>query len=137
MPSHVVERQEPLTRGELAGRTGCNIETIRYYERIGLLPVPPRRGRYHYWARYGTPRTHHAPQRHPIPRGRRDARNVLIAAAAAAARLGQRPALSIGTRNADRSRRAQQRPAASCISIRIPSGQLEQEQQQQRHSAAG
>jgi MerR family mercuric resistance operon transcriptional regulator len=28
--------------GELSGRTGCNIETIRYYERIGLLPPPPR-----------------------------------------------------------------------------------------------
>ena len=23
-------------------RTGCGIETIRYYERIGLLPAPPR-----------------------------------------------------------------------------------------------
>ena len=32
--------------GELSRRTGCNIETIRYYERIGLLPSPPRRGRY-------------------------------------------------------------------------------------------
>lgn len=32
--------------GELSRRTGCNIETIRYYERIGLVPVPPRRGRY-------------------------------------------------------------------------------------------
>ena len=32
--------------GELSRRTGCNIETIRYYERIGLMPVPPRRGRY-------------------------------------------------------------------------------------------
>ncbi|SHF37660.1 MerR family transcriptional regulator, mercuric resistance operon regulatory protein [Modicisalibacter ilicicola DSM 19980] len=31
-----------LRRGELAKRTGCNIETIRYYERIGLLPDPPR-----------------------------------------------------------------------------------------------
>lgn len=28
--------------GELAKRTGCEIETIRYYEREGLLPVPPR-----------------------------------------------------------------------------------------------
>jgi MerR family mercuric resistance operon transcriptional regulator len=28
--------------GELSRRTGCNIETIRYYERIGLLPPPPR-----------------------------------------------------------------------------------------------
>jgi MerR family mercuric resistance operon transcriptional regulator len=32
--------------GELSRRTGCHIETIRYYERIGLLPIPPRRGRY-------------------------------------------------------------------------------------------
>jgi len=32
----------PLRRGELANRTGCNIETVRYYERIGLLPAPPR-----------------------------------------------------------------------------------------------
>lgn len=32
--------------GELSRRTGCNIETIRYYERIGLMPIPPRRGRY-------------------------------------------------------------------------------------------
>ena len=32
--------------GELSRRTGCNIETIRYYERIGLMPAPPRHGRY-------------------------------------------------------------------------------------------
>ena len=32
--------------GELSRRTGCNIETIRYYERIGLLPRPDRRGTY-------------------------------------------------------------------------------------------
>ena len=31
-----------MTRGELAAATGCNIETIRYYEQIGLLPPPPR-----------------------------------------------------------------------------------------------
>lgn len=28
--------------GELAARTGANVETIRYYERIGLLPLPVR-----------------------------------------------------------------------------------------------
>src|SRR5262249_57762512 len=33
---------KPLTRGRLAARTGCNIETIRYYERVGLLPPPSR-----------------------------------------------------------------------------------------------
>lgn len=37
---------KPLRIGELSRRTGCNIETIRYYERIGLLPRPDRRGRY-------------------------------------------------------------------------------------------
>jgi MerR family transcriptional regulator, mercuric resistance operon regulatory protein len=31
-----------LTRGALAAETGCNIETIRYYEQIGILPPPPR-----------------------------------------------------------------------------------------------
>jgi MerR family mercuric resistance operon transcriptional regulator len=36
--------------GELSRRTGCNIETVRYYERIGLLPKPARRGTYR---RYG------------------------------------------------------------------------------------
>ena len=30
--------------GELAGLTGVSIETIRYYERIGLMPRPPRTG---------------------------------------------------------------------------------------------
>ncbi len=32
-----------LKRGELAARTGCNLETVRYYEKIDLLPEPPRR----------------------------------------------------------------------------------------------
>ena len=31
-----------LKRAELANRSGCNIETIRYYEKIGMLPDPPR-----------------------------------------------------------------------------------------------
>jgi len=31
-----------LTRGALAAETGCNIETVRYYEQIGILPAPPR-----------------------------------------------------------------------------------------------
>lgn len=33
---------DALTRGELADRTGVGMETIRYYERRGLLPEPPR-----------------------------------------------------------------------------------------------
>ncbi|AMN40048.1 MerR family transcriptional regulator [Rhodoplanes sp. Z2-YC6860] len=34
----------PFTIGELAQLTGASIETIRYYERIGLMPRPPRTG---------------------------------------------------------------------------------------------
>ncbi len=33
---------ENLTIGQLAKRAGVNIETIRYYERRGLIPEPPR-----------------------------------------------------------------------------------------------
>ncbi|HWI27044.1 MAG TPA: helix-turn-helix domain-containing protein [Stellaceae bacterium] len=39
-------QSKPLRIGELSRRTGCNVETIRYYERIGLLARPGRRGRY-------------------------------------------------------------------------------------------
>ncbi len=31
-----------LAIGALSRRTGTNIETIRYYERVGLLPAPAR-----------------------------------------------------------------------------------------------
>ena len=31
-----------LRRGDLAKLTGCNLETIRYYENIGVMPEPPR-----------------------------------------------------------------------------------------------
>ena len=31
-----------ITRGKLAKKTGCNLETIRYYEKIGLMPEPER-----------------------------------------------------------------------------------------------
>lgn len=34
--------EKGLKRAELAGVTGCNLETIRYYEKIGLMPDPPR-----------------------------------------------------------------------------------------------
>jgi MerR family mercuric resistance operon transcriptional regulator len=33
-----------ISIGELSKRTGCNIETIRYYERIGVLRRPARTG---------------------------------------------------------------------------------------------
>lgn len=31
-----------ITIGELSSQTGVNIETVRYYERIALIPRPPR-----------------------------------------------------------------------------------------------
>ena len=31
-----------LTIGRVAKGTGCNVQTIRYYEQIGLLPLPQR-----------------------------------------------------------------------------------------------
>lgn len=37
---HKTER--PLRRADLARETGCNLETIRYYEGVGLLPQPMR-----------------------------------------------------------------------------------------------
>lgn len=33
-----------LKIGELATLTDCKVETIRYYEREGLMPMPPRSG---------------------------------------------------------------------------------------------
>lgn len=34
--------ERDFTIGQLAGRTGCKVQTIRYYEQIGLMPKPPR-----------------------------------------------------------------------------------------------
>jgi MerR family mercuric resistance operon transcriptional regulator len=36
------EMQDAFTIGEFAKRTAVNIETIRYYERVGLMPPPTR-----------------------------------------------------------------------------------------------
>lgn len=33
-----------LTIGDLGKATGTRVETVRYYEKIGLLPKPPRTG---------------------------------------------------------------------------------------------
>jgi MerR family mercuric resistance operon transcriptional regulator len=33
---------KPLTIGRLADEVGINLETVRFYERQGLLPKPPR-----------------------------------------------------------------------------------------------
>jgi MerR family mercuric resistance operon transcriptional regulator len=39
---NVGEKDTALSIGGLSHETGCNIETIRYYEKIDLLPPPPR-----------------------------------------------------------------------------------------------
>ena len=36
------EKQTDMKIGQLSEKTNCKIETIRYYERIGLLPEPGR-----------------------------------------------------------------------------------------------
>ncbi len=35
-------RPGALRRVDLARTTGCNLETIRYYEKVGIMPDPPR-----------------------------------------------------------------------------------------------
>ena len=42
MRSGASESPAALSIGELSRRTGVNIETIRYYERVKMLPPPPR-----------------------------------------------------------------------------------------------
>ena len=42
MGSITEARAETLTIGELSELAAVNIETIRYYERIKMLPAPPR-----------------------------------------------------------------------------------------------
>ncbi len=37
-----MNRTGHISTSELAKRGGVNLETIRYYERVGLLPKPPR-----------------------------------------------------------------------------------------------
>lgn len=37
-----MSRSSRFSRGQLARQTGINSETIRYYEKIGLLSEPPR-----------------------------------------------------------------------------------------------
>ena len=40
MPNITASRALPI--GEMSRKTGVNIETIRYYERIGVMPRPVR-----------------------------------------------------------------------------------------------
>ncbi len=54
MPSITDARAPALSIGELSRETGVNVETIRYYERVHMLPAPPRTagGRRAYDARH-------------------------------------------------------------------------------------
>ncbi len=38
----MTQSRVPLRSGELAGAAGVNVQTLRYYERRGLLPAPDR-----------------------------------------------------------------------------------------------
>jgi MerR family mercuric resistance operon transcriptional regulator len=42
MTTITAARADGLTIGQLSKLTNVNIETIRYYEKIGMLPPPPR-----------------------------------------------------------------------------------------------
>jgi MerR family mercuric resistance operon transcriptional regulator len=42
MRTIIASRAGGVAIGELSRLTGVNIETIRYYEKIGMLPPPPR-----------------------------------------------------------------------------------------------
>ena len=42
MTGATAHRGRGLSRGELARRTGVNLETIRYFERVGMLSAPAR-----------------------------------------------------------------------------------------------
>lgn len=35
-------QMNPMTIGRLAASAGVNLETVRYYERVGLMPLPDR-----------------------------------------------------------------------------------------------
>ena len=37
-----MQPQSGILRAQLARRTGCNLDTVRYYEKVGLLPAPAR-----------------------------------------------------------------------------------------------
>jgi DNA-binding transcriptional MerR regulator len=42
-----VQDRQAFSIGDLASRTGTKVETIRYYEKVGLLPAPARTGGNH------------------------------------------------------------------------------------------
>jgi MerR family mercuric resistance operon transcriptional regulator len=48
---HEFTEPQRMTIAELGRRSGVGVETVRYYQRLGLVSVPPPRGRSH--RRYG------------------------------------------------------------------------------------
>ena len=36
------DRKSEFSIGQLSKQAGCKVETIRYYENVGLIPAPPR-----------------------------------------------------------------------------------------------
>ncbi|MGQ0678005.1 MAG: MerR family transcriptional regulator [Rhodospirillales bacterium] len=38
----ITDTRGAMTIGRLAAAAGCNLETVRYYERVGLMKPPPR-----------------------------------------------------------------------------------------------
>lgn len=39
---NAIRKDQALRRADLASATGCNLETIRYYETAGIMPPPAR-----------------------------------------------------------------------------------------------
>ena len=42
LPGALTSRQDGMTIGGLAKLAGVGVETVRYYQRIGLMPTPAR-----------------------------------------------------------------------------------------------
>ena len=50
MPTVAIADNQPFTIGQLAKASGVGVETIRYYQRRGLLPVPKPQGATRYYS---------------------------------------------------------------------------------------
>jgi MerR family transcriptional regulator, copper efflux regulator len=50
VPAPAVQRSKPRTIAVAAAEAGVGVETIRYYERAGLIPRPPRGAGYRHYS---------------------------------------------------------------------------------------
>jgi MerR family mercuric resistance operon transcriptional regulator len=50
MPTTASDDNQPFTFGQLAKASSVGVETIRYYQRRGLLPVPKSQGAIRYYS---------------------------------------------------------------------------------------